>query len=202
VGVVGLLIVVLITVNTLSTKSNGAAGIARGQLAPPFAVPLALGRLNGDADVATRADEGSAGRVPACQLRSAQILNLCALYERGPVVLALFVAGGSCPDVVDDLQRLAPAFAGLQFAAVAVRGSRSGLRTLVRRRGWTIPVGFDRDGVLANLYKVSTCPQVSFVGRGGRVAEAALLTRPPLATLRARLAALAQAPSPAPAARR
>jgi hypothetical protein len=190
VGVLVLLIVAYITVNTIRTHPNGASGVAPGRPLPPFAVPLVLSSLNGDADIATRPHEGGAGNHPACTVRSPQILNVCQLYERGPVVLTLFVAGGSCPGVLDDVQRLSSAFPGVQFAAVAVKGDRGHLRSLVRSRGWTFPVGYDRDGAVANLYKVSTCPQLTLAYPGGTVAEKALLTRPSVSVLRARVAAL------------
>lgn len=193
VGLLALLIIALITVNTIVTKPNGATGVAPGRPLPPFAVPLALGRLNGDANIATRAHEGPAGNRPACTVRGAQVLNVCQLYERGPVVLALFVAGGSCPTVLDDLQRLAPTFPGVQFAAVAIRGDRGHLRSLIGSRGWTFPVGYDRDGSLANIYKMSSCPQLTLAYPGGVVAEKALLSRPAPAVLRARIAALVAA---------
>src|SRR5207247_4960952 len=104
---------------------------------------LALGDLRGAADVATRADQGSAGRVPACQERGPQILNLCELYERGPVVLALFVNAGSCPAVVSDMQALAPSFPGVQFAAVAIKANRRGVRALIGKRGLSLLLGLD-----------------------------------------------------------
>jgi hypothetical protein len=194
VGVLGLLIVALIIVGTALTKPNGARGIEPGHRLPPFAVPLALGSLNGDADIATRPDEGTAGRVPACAERGARILNVCQLYEQGPVVLALFVDAGSCPAVLSDLQALAPSFAGVRFAAVAIEGNRGQLRRLVRSRGLTsVPVGFDQDGALAALYKLASCPQVTFAYPGGVVQSRALLTRPSRATLRARVSELVQA---------
>ena len=113
------------------------------------------------------------------------------LYGRGPLVLVLFVNAGSCPAVLGDLQRLAPSFPGLQVAAVAIRGDRNALRVLVRRDRLSFPVGYDRDGVLADLYQVSSCPQVSFVDPGGVVAEPALLGSAVSATaLRVRLAQL------------
>jgi hypothetical protein len=192
-GLVALLFIALISVNTLSTTPNGATGVAPGQPMPPFAVPTVLGSLNGDADIATAAGQGAAGRRPACAVRGPHILNICQLYERGPVVLALFVAGGSCPAVVDDLERLRPSFPGVQFAAVAIKGSRGRLRSLVRARGWGLPVGYDHDGALANLYKVSSCPQVTFADPGGTVEQKALLTRVPIAALRARVTALTTA---------
>jgi hypothetical protein len=193
VGVLALLILALITINTIVTKPNGAKGIEPGRSLAPFAVPLVSGRLTGDADIAVRADQGAAGRVPACQLRGPQILNVCQLYERGPVVLALFVDAGSCAGILGDLQALAPSFPGVAFAAVAIKGERGPLRRLMRARGLSLPVGIDRDGALAGLYKVASCPQVSFAYPGGVVQSRALLNRPALATLRARVSDLVAA---------
>jgi hypothetical protein len=192
-GLFAVLILVLITINTIVTKPNGVRGLAPGEQMPPFAVPLALGTLNGDADTATRAYEGAAGRVPACQERGAQILNVCELYEGAPVVLALFVDSGSCAAVLGDLQALSRSFAGVRFAAVAIKNGRGQIRRLIRSRGLTLPVGLDKDGALAALYKVATCPQVTFAYPGGEVQSAALLARPPRATLRRRVAELVAA---------
>jgi hypothetical protein len=189
-GLLAVLILVLITINTIVTKPNGVRGLAVGEQLPPFAVPLALGSLNGDADTATHADEGAAGRVPACKERGAQILNVCQLYEGAPVVLALFVDGGSCPAVLGDMQALSRSFAGVRFAAVAIKDGRAQIRRLIRTRGLTLPVGLDSAGALAALYKVATCPQVTFAYPGGEVQSKALLVRPPRATLRRRVAEL------------
>lgn len=193
VGLLGLVILVLITINTALTKPHGAAGIAPGRRMPPFAVPLALGALSGDADIATRADEGAAGRVPACEERGPQVLNVCALYEQGPVVLALFVDAGACPGILSDMRAIAPSFPGVRFAAVAIKGNRDRLRRLVRSLDLTLPVGVDRDGSLAALYEVASCPQVTFAYPGGVVQGRALLRRPPLATLRQRVSELVAA---------
>jgi len=194
VGLLGLLIVVLITINTALTKPNGATGIEPGQPLAPFAVPLALGAVNGDADVATHADEGAAGKHPACLERGVGILNICELYEQGPVVLALFVNEGSCPEVLSDLQALAPSFPGVRFAGVAIKGDRGQLRKLVRTRNLSIPIGFDQDGALAALYKLTSCPQVSFAYPGGVVQSKALLaSNATPARLRARVGELEQA---------
>lgn len=190
VGVIGLLLLALITVNTLLTAPRGADGITPGERIPPFALPLALGNVVGDADIATHANDGSAGKRPACAVRGPQLLNICELYERGPLVLALFVDARSCPRVLDDMQALRGAFPGLAMAAVAIKGERAAVRRLIASRRLRFPVGLDRDGVLAQLYKVSSCPQVSFVYPGGVMQSKALLTRPPRAVLRARIAAL------------
>jgi hypothetical protein len=190
VGLLALFILALITLNTILTKPNGSKGIAPGHIVPPFAVPLVSGNLTGDADIAARANEGARGAVPACQERGAEILNICQLYERGPVVLALFLDAGSCAGVLGDMQLLARSFPGVQFAAVALKGGRGKLRRLVRSRGLRMPVGEDRDGSLLALYKVASCPQVTFAYPGGVVQSPALLVRPSISTLRARVAQL------------
>jgi len=189
VGLLVLLVAVVIAARSLSS-SHGASGIPLGSSIPPFAVPLALSTLTGDANVATRFDQGQAGKIPACQVRLPGALNICQAYGRGPLVLALFVDEGSCPSVLGDLQRLAASYPGLQLAAVQVRGDRDKLRALLRREAIRFPVGYDHDGVLADLYRVSSCPQVSFVRPGGVVAEPALLGNTTPALLRSRTAAL------------
>lgn len=193
VGLLALLLLVLITLNTVLTKSRAGAGIAPGQRVPPFAVPLATGTLEGDADVARHGHEGPAGNRPACSLVGAQILNICQLYGRGPVVLALFVDGGACTRVLDELRALAPQFPEVGFAAVAIKGDRGALRRLVAARAPGFPVGFDRDGALAPLYKMVSCPQLTFVYPGGVVQSRALLELPSQAILRARVQRLLDA---------
>jgi hypothetical protein len=192
-GLLVVLILVLITINTIVTKPNGVKGLSPGERMPPFAVPLALGSLEGDADTARFAHEGSAGRVPACQERGAQILNVCQLYEGAPVVLALFVDCGSCAAVLDQMQSLSGTFPGVRFAAVAIKNGRSQIRKLIRSRGLSLPVGLDKDGALAALYKVATCPQLTFAYPGGEVQSKALLSTPSPALLRTRVSQLVAA---------
>ncbi|MFI5004369.1 MAG: hypothetical protein ACHQE6_05080 [Solirubrobacterales bacterium] len=186
-GALGLVILALITLNTILTPSNGLAGVAPGARLPPFAVPLAGGDLRGDANIATRPNEGSAGKRPACTVRGPQILNVCQLYQQGPVVLALFVDSGGCTGILDDMQALVPRFPGVLFAGVAIKGERAQLRERVRSHGLSYPIGIDSDGALPAPYKMASCPQVNFAYPGGVVQSTALLSRPPLATLRARV---------------
>jgi len=193
VGLLGLVILALITLNTLLTKPNGASGIAPGHSLPPFAVPLALSSLEGYANVATRYHEGEAGHVPACTVRKPDVLNICELYEQGPVVLALFVDAEACPAVLQDMQRLTASFPGVLFAAVAIKGSRRQLRRFVAAHQLSFPIGYDKDGALAELYKLSSCPQITFALRGGVVQSKALLSTPTTASLRARVVELQSA---------
>jgi hypothetical protein len=192
-AVLALLVIVLLALNTALSKPSGASGVEPGRPMPPFAVPLATGNLSGDANVATRPNEGAAGRAPACAVRRPDVLNVCQLYEAGPVVLALFVNGGSCPAILGDLQAIAPSFPGVRFAGVALGGDRAGLRNLIRTRGLSIPIGIDHDGALAALYKDASCPQVTFAYPGGVVQSRALLTRPSQPELRARVSGLVAA---------
>lgn len=193
VGVIALVFLALVTLNTVLTPPNGAGGIAPGKTMAPFAVPLAGSDLRGDANVATHADDGEAGHRPACAVRGPRILNICQLYEQGPVVLALFVDGAGCANVLSEMQTLTRRFPDVRFAAVSIKGNRAQLRGLVRTRHLSFPVGIDEDGALAILYKLASCPQVNFAERGGVVQSKALLSTPSLALLRERVSRLARA---------
>ena len=180
-----------IFLTALLGSPGGVRGVAAGSRVPPFAAPLATGSLSRyDTDIATAPHQGSAGSRPACSVRGAQVLNVCELYERAPLVLALFVDGGSCTAILRQLQSLVASFAQVRFAAVAIKGEAPGVRALIRADRLTFPVGLDRDGSLVTLYKLATCPQVNFVYPGGVVQSAALLGEPSEATLRTRVRAL------------
>jgi hypothetical protein len=173
--VVGAAAIVLVLVLLLSTVKHGtgrgARGVPVGEVMPPFAVPIATSRLDGDANIAGKSGEGQAGHEPACAVRGPDVLNGCALRAAGPVVLAFFtVRNRGCVAEIDAMQRASAQLPGVRLAAVAIRGDRDDLRALVRDHGWTFPVGYDRDGALSNAYHVQVCPQLTFARRGGRVA--------------------------------
>jgi hypothetical protein len=192
-GIVAIVALVALVATSLLHDPGGLRGIEPGTQLPPFAVPLAIGNLKGDANIARHAHEGESGNVPACSVRGSQILNVCQLLERGPLVLALFVDERSCPRVLGEMQALKGSFPGVQFAAVSIKGKRSNLRHLIARDGLTLPIGIDADGALASLFKVLSCPQVNFVYRGGKVQSRALLSTPTAAALRSRIASLVAA---------
>ena len=165
VGLLAFAAMVYIVLNTLRTEGPGSRGLPVGSKLPAFAVPLALSDLDGDANVSGR----------ACSVRGAQILNSCELVRRGAVVLAFFAEPSErCDDQIDMLDRLRRRFADVQFAAVAIRGNRQRLRGRVRERGWSLPVGYDRDGAVANAYAVAVCPTITLARRGGTVARTLL----------------------------
>jgi hypothetical protein len=165
VGVLVLAVMVYIVLNTLRTEGPGSRGVPEGTQLPPFAAPLALSDLVGDANVSGN----------ACSVRGAKILNVCQLAERGPVALAFFAEPSErCDDAVSALDRLRSRYSGVQFAAVAIRGDRGALQDRIRARGWKLPVGWDRDGAVANAYAVAVCPVITFARRGGTVAQTLL----------------------------
>jgi hypothetical protein len=199
VGVIGVVVLAYITFNTLRTERASSRGPEAGTRLPAFAMPLAGSGSDADANIATHADSGPEGAHPACSVRGPQILNLCQLVERRPLVLAFLATRSErCEQQVDVLDRVAARFPGVGFAAVAVRGDHGDLRRTQRERGWGIPVGYDHDGAVANLYGVAVCPLVTFARRGGEVALTALVFQDEraLADKAAALAAGRPLPSP------
>ena len=170
VGVVVVIALAYITLNTLRTEAPGSRGVEAGKPLPPFAAPLATSKLDGDANLATKRNQGQQGSRPACQVRGPDIVNSCQLAERGPVVLAFLATRSErCDRQVDALQAAQRAFPDVSFAAVAIRGDREDLVRTIRRRGWTLPVAYDRDGGVANAYAVAICPTITFAFKGGKV---------------------------------
>ena len=169
VGVLAVAVLAYISYNSLTTEGPGARGVAEGRELPPFAVPLALSDLEGDANVSER----------ACGVRGPDVLNVCELAERGPVVLAFFAEPAErCDDEIDVLDRVRARHPRVQFAAVAIRGDRDELRRRVRERGWRLPVGHDRDGAVANAYAIAVCPTITFAARGGEIRTTAFGSQP------------------------
>ena len=166
VGVLALVAIAYITLNTLGTDAPGSRGVPKGEKLPPFAVPLATSKLQGDAQVDPE---------KACGVRGSDILNSCQLADRGPVVLAFFATRSArCERQIDVLERVRRRFPDVGFAAVSVRGDRDDVRRVVRQRRWGMPVGYDHDGAVSNAYAVAVCPTITFARHGGRVAGTSL----------------------------
>lgn len=193
------LLLVVVAFNTLRTPGTSSSGPAVGDPMPAFAAPLALSSLDGDVNVATRPGQGAAGARPACELEGPGILTSCELVRGRPAALAFLAPGRDrCEDELDALARAARATPTVRIAAVALRGDRDDVRGLIRRRGWTFPVAYDRDAILANLYGVAVCPQITFLLPGGRVHDT-VVGQQDAAQLRARLRALVAAAGREPA---
>lgn len=156
-GVVAVLILAYIALNTLRT-GNGVA-VTRGETLPAFAVPelSARGKAgDSDANVANR----------PCRVTVPGALVVC--HERRPLVLALAsVKDAETLRQLDVLERVAPRFPRVRFLGVFLRGDREQARADVRTRGWTFPLGWDRQGDVAAIYGVRALP-VLFLAASGR----------------------------------
>jgi len=179
VGIAAVLVAGALVIGSTRPAGPGAAGLATGAQAPPFAVVLARSddvRCARDDDpcdanvaVVSGAGGGEAGNRPACEVRGPAILNLCELTERGPLMLGLMATrGADCVASFDGLAALPDRHRGLQVALVSIRGELADLREVVAARRWSFPVGWDRDGALASLYGVATCPYVVALRWRGR----------------------------------
>jgi hypothetical protein len=165
-------LLVLVGINTLKTKGVPPTGPAAGTQIPPFAAPLVLSQVEGDVNLARRPGQGAAGAHPACQVRGPGVITSCQLAGRRPAVIVFFVDGQQrCVDQLDVLDAALRAHPGVAALAVAIRGDRTDLRSLVTRHDWHMRVAQDRDGGMANVYGVAVCPQMTFVLPGGKVQD-------------------------------
>jgi hypothetical protein len=196
--VVGLLFLAIIVVATLSTLRDGGGGETLGLDSlparwplPEFAVPAGAGQLEGDANVAQDDCETSAipcpeesRRTPACRVDLPESIRICDFFERPLVVSFFFSKGGNDCVVQQDLvERVFRRYRGrVGFLSLDIRDDRDTLRETIRRRGWTMHVGYDRDGAVAGLYGVGLCPTFAYVYPGGTLQSAGVgeLTAPQL----------------------
>lgn len=186
--IVGLLLGAVIVIALFGDLGGGGSGTlgldeqpARWPL-PEFAVPLAAGELEGDANVAQDDCETSevpcpadARRTPACQVREEEAIRVCDLFDRPSVLTFWFSKGGDCvsqQDVVDEAH--ARYRERVRFLSVNVRDDRDTVRDLVRGHDWRMPIGYDRDGAVARLYRVGGCPTFAYVYPGGTLQSAGI----------------------------
>ena len=79
-----------------------------------------------------------------------------------------FTKGGECAAQQDVVEEVYQRYGGtVNFLSLDIRDDRETVRQLVRRRGWEMPVGYDRDGAVASLYKVGGCPTFAYAYPGG-----------------------------------
>jgi hypothetical protein len=184
---VGVLFVAIVAIALINGVPGGGGTLgldeqpARWAL-PEFAVPDAAGKLEGDANVAQ--DDCSVGslpcpadarRTPACQVRTPGAIRICDLFA-GPLVISFwFSKGGDCVDQQDVVSRVYSRYRGrVNFLSLDIRDDRETVRELIRQRRWAMPVGYDRDGAVASLYRVGGCPTFAYVYPGGTLESASI----------------------------
>jgi hypothetical protein len=149
---------------------------------PEFAVPDAAGDLEGDANLAqddcaaaTLPCPAEARRTPACGLRTPGAIRVCDLFDRPAAISFWFSRGGDCVRQQDVVSRVYARYRGrVSFLSLNIRDEREAVRELIRRRRWAMPVGYDRDGAVAGLYRVGGCPTFAYVYPGGTLQSASI----------------------------
>ena len=149
---------------------------------PEFAVPAAAGQLEGDANVAQDDCESGAlpcpsgeRRTPACRVHAAGSIRVCDFFGLPSVISFWFSKGGDCVDQQDVVDRVYARYRGrVKFLSLDIRDDRETVRDLIRTHGWRMPVGYDRDGAVAALYRVGGCPTFAYVYPGGTLESAGI----------------------------
>jgi thiol-disulfide isomerase/thioredoxin len=184
---VGLIFVAIVAVALIHGVPGGGDTLgldeqpARWPL-PEFAVPNAAGPLEGDANVAQ--DDCSVGelpcpsdgrRTPACRIRTKGAIRVCDLFDKPLVISFWFSKGGDCVDQQDVVSQVHSRYGGrVNFLSLDIRDDRDTVRELIGQRGWKMPIGYDRDGAAAGLYRVGGCPTFAYAYPGGTLESASI----------------------------
>lgn len=186
--IVGLLfaaVIVIAFIHTVNGNDNQTLGLdklpAQWPL-PEFAVPAAAGHLEGDANVAQ--DDCESGQTPcpsgdrrkaACRISTPGAIRACDFFDRPLVLSFWFAHGGNCVEQQDVVNRVYARYRGrVGFLSLDIRDDRGTVRKLIRQRGWKMPVGYDRDGAVASLYRIGGCPTFAYVYPGGTLQDASI----------------------------
>lgn len=186
VGLIFLALVVFVAIRTLGggdgEETLGLDALEARWPLPEFAVPAAAGPLEGDANVA-QDDCGSAGipcpedppRQPACRIDTPGALRVCDYFDKPLVLSFWFSEGGGCVDQQDVVNQVYRRYRDkVNFLALDVRDDRDTVRDLLAERRWEMPVGYDRDGAVAALYRVGGCPTFAYAYPGGTLQSASI----------------------------
>jgi AhpC/TSA family len=177
VGLVFIAVIAVAAVNLISTEDKGVLGAREEGDLPlaQFAVPDARSGASGDANIAQ--DDCGAARIPcpssdtrtpACRVDVPGAIRVCDLFDRPLVLSFWFTRGGDCENQEDVFERAYRRYSPqVNFLAIDVRDSASDVQELIAERGWTHPIGLDRDGALSNLYRVGGCPTFVYAYPGG-----------------------------------
>lgn len=183
VGLAFLALIAYATLNTIRTDEGGLLGADPAERGTPlqgFAVPDARSELVGDANIfqddcetAENPCPPESRRTPACQVDEPGAIRVCDSFDRPLALSFWFTRGGDCLPSQDSFDRVAAEYRDrMNFLSVNVRDDIEEVREIVAERGWSVPVGWDRDGAVSNLYRVGVCPTVALAYPGGILHEA------------------------------
>lgn len=178
VGIAFAVLIIVATINTFRNPPGGLLGVnedVAGLALPEFALPDVRSPLDGDANVyqdncssSENPCPADAQRTPACRIDVKGALRICDFFDKPLAISFWFMRGATCVPAQDTFDQVAQQYGDrVGFLSIDVRDDRDAVRKMVAQHGWQVPVGWDRDGAVANLYKVGGCPTVAFVYPGG-----------------------------------
>ena len=169
VGVAAVILIAVVSLNSLPNERRGTSGPPAGKPTPHFAAPSATGPLDGDPNIKQASgDQSTANDTPACEVRVEGALRVCDFFRDKPLVLTFIVPTRECERFVDRVERLRARFAGVSFVTV-VSAPKERVARIVEQRGWRQPVAVDRNGAVLTRYRLGLCANVVFAYRGGKV---------------------------------
>ena len=171
VALIGVLIVAaigIVAINYLFGRESQTVGLGNygiGEKVDPFAIPDVDSELEGDANIDPE---------EACSVTSDGAIRVCDYFDRPLVISFWFTRGaGRCVEVQGVFDRVARKY-GDRIGALSINvlDDRKRVEEIVDERGWEVTVGHDRDGAVANMFRVGGCPTFLFVAPGGRLVKA------------------------------
>lgn len=182
VGVAFLVVILIAFLNLINNEDAGILGNRddRGWPLASFAVPDALGPIDADANIAQDDCEGSANpcpagdrRTPACEVDPEGAIRICDYFDKPLAISFWFTRGGDCLPSQDAFDAVAQRRDDeVHFLSIDVRDDKERVVEIVQERGWEVPVGWDRDGAVSNLYRVGGCPTIVLARPGGILHDA------------------------------
>ena len=167
VGIAFLILIVVVSLNSLPNAGEGLKGPKPGSIMPAFAAPLATGTVDRDANI--KASGKQPGHTLACNVHIRSALNGCELRKRPSVIVFAGTRGADCLPGLDRIERVVAAFPQVNFAGILIRMGLGDAKKTVAGGGWSFPIAFDRDGQLTNMFGIGVCPATVFARKGGRV---------------------------------
>src|SRR3954449_4462734 len=178
VGLAFAALIAIATINTLRNPPTGLLGVnadVANQALPEFAVPDIRSPLIGDANVFQDDCSTSGNPCPAadrrdsaCNVHLKGAIKVCDYFNRPLAISFWFMKGASCLPAQDAFDQVAGRYGDrVGFLSIDVRDDRESIRKTIADHGWKVPVGWDRDGAVSDLYRVGGCPTVAFAYPGG-----------------------------------
>ena len=187
VGVAFVIVIAVASINTFTNDEGGLLGAdaQAGEPLPEFAVPELPGGEDGGREHLPgrlrELGEPLPGRRAAHAGMRGRASRACSASATSSTARWCSRSGSRAPRSarrprISSTTRRAATRAGSTSSRSTSGASARTLERIVRERGWSFPVGWDRDGAVSNLYRVGVCPTVALILPGGILREAKIGT--------------------------